>query len=112
MDHRRGKRVDVQLDVLLFRQGLPVMVGKTRNVSRAGAFVETDYRPEPGNLYVEVAFIPSTETKKGIYPVKGLIMHSMRNGIGLIFDDFDPESRLPAQMRAVGQPEPDRERLL
>ena len=44
MDHRRSKRVDVQLDVLLSRQGLPVAAGKTRNVSRGGAFVETDYR--------------------------------------------------------------------
>ena len=112
MDHRRGKRVDVQLDVLLFHQGLPVAAGKIRNVSRAGAFVETDYRPEYGHQYVEVVFLPGAEAKKCVYHVNGLIMHSMRNGIGLIFDDFDPESRLSAQMRPVGQPEPDRERLL
>ena len=70
------------------------------------------YRPENGNLYVEVAFIPSIEDKTGVYHVKGLIVHGMRNGVGLILDDFDPESRLPTQMLNVGRSEPDRGRLL
>jgi len=101
MDHCQGQFVDVQLDVLLCRQGLPVAAGKTRNVSRAGAFVETGYGPENGNLYVEVAFIPGIATETGVYHVNGLII-----------DDYDPESRLPTRMIYAGQAEPDREGLL
>lgn len=112
MDHRHGKRIDIQLDVLLYNQGLPVASGKTRNVAPRGVFVETDYRPESGNLYVEVVFIASDENGPELYRVKGLIAHSMRDGVGLIIDDFDPERKLPIQMPNTGRSGPDRGRLL
>lgn len=39
MEHRYSKRVDAQLNVLLYSDGVPVAVGKTRNISAKGVFI-------------------------------------------------------------------------
>jgi len=101
MDHRNGKRVNVEMDVLFYRHGLPLAAGTTRNVSAGGAFVETNYRPKAGNRYVEFAFVASDETETGVYHVKGLVVHTTPDGTGLMIEDFDPESRLPTHMFSV-----------
>jgi hypothetical protein len=112
MDHRHAKRVDVKLDVLIYSQGVPVAAGKTRNIASGGTFVESDYRPKNRHLYVDLAFVACDETETGVYHVKGLIVHSTPQGIGLMIDGFDPESRLPIQMLNIRRSEPDRGRLL
>ena len=98
MEHRYGKRVDVQLDVQLYRQGVPVATGKTRNVARGGVFIETIYMPENGQRYFDVVFISDNVIKTGANRLKGLIVHRKPEGFGLIIDDSAPESRLSTQM--------------
>ena len=98
MEHRHGKRIDVQLDVQLYRQGVPVGAGKIRNVSHAGVFVETSYMPENGNWYVDVVLNSNNVIKWGASHLKGLTVHSTPEGFGMIIDDSDPESRWTAQI--------------
>ena len=98
MDHRRSKRIDVQLNVLLYDCGVPVALGKTRNISSGGAFVETRFRPGKESLPVDVEFVASNEKETGHYQATGKVVYSTRDGIGLMFDDFDPENKLPTQM--------------
>ena len=98
MEPRHGKRVDEQLDVLLYSQDVPVAAGKTRNVAPGGVFVETSYKPENGKRYFDVVFVSYNVIKAGANRLKGLIVRSTPEGFGLIIDDSDPESRLTTQM--------------
>jgi len=102
MDHRHSKRIDAQLRVLLYNNGVPVAAGKTRNVSTGGVFVDTGYRPINGSRCLDVEFVMNNEADTDLYHVKGMAVHSTREGIGLMIDDFDLENRLPAQMLAAG----------
>jgi hypothetical protein len=98
MEHRYGKRVDVQLDVQLYSQGIPVAAGKTRNVARGGVFIETNYKPENGKRCFDIVFISDDVIKTGANRLKGLIVYRKPEGFGLVIDDSDPESRLTTQM--------------
>ena len=101
MDHRHSKRIDVQLSVLLYNNGVPVATGTTRNISAGGVFVDTAYRPINGSQYMSIEFVTDNDEETERYHVKGLAVYSNRDGIGLMIDDFDPESRLPAQIAAA-----------
>ena len=103
MDHRHSKRTNVQLSVLLYNNGVPVATGKTRNVSAGGVFVDTGYIPINGSRYMDIEFVTDNDAETDRYHVKGMAVHSTRDGIGLMIEDFDPESRLPTQMLTAGQ---------
>ena len=102
MDHRHSKRIDVELRVMLYNNGVPVAAGKTRNISAGGVFVDTGYRPISGSRRLDIEFVMSDKADTDLYHVKGMAVHSTRAGIGLMIDDFDLENRLPTQMLATG----------
>ena len=43
MEHRLFTRQAADINTVLYRRGLPIATGRLRDVSRGGAFVETDY---------------------------------------------------------------------
>jgi len=102
MDHRHSKRIDVELSVMLYNNGVPVAAGKTRNISTGGVFVDTGYRPTSGSRRLDIEFVMSDEVDTDLYHVKGMAVHSTRAGIGLMIDNFDLENRLSMQMLATG----------
>lgn len=97
MEHRYSKRVDAQLNVLLYRDGVPVAVGKTRNISANGVFVETIYQQQHGNRSMDIEFQPGEDPGTDKYYVKGMIVHRELDGVGLMIEDFDPDGRLQMQ---------------
>ncbi|TCK17988.1 PilZ domain-containing protein [Thiogranum longum] len=97
MEHRYSKRVDAQLNVLLYSNGVPVAVGKTRNISASGVFVETIYQQQHGNRSMDIEFLPGNGAGTDKYYVKGMIVHSEPDGVGLMIEDFDPDERFQLQ---------------
>ncbi len=97
MEHRYSQRIDAQLNVLLYSNGVPVAVGKTRNISASGVFVETIYQPQYGSRSMDIEFLPEESTGTDKYYVKGMIVHSAPDGVGLMIEDFDPGGRLQMQ---------------
>jgi len=95
MEQRLEKRINAELTVLLYSYGVPVAIGKTKNVTSGGAFVETRYQPEKKERHIEIAFVVRNDVETQFYRVNTQIIYRTRDGFGLTIDHFDPLARLP-----------------
>jgi hypothetical protein len=88
MEHRYATRLPLRINVLIYRQGLPVQVGRTRDISAEGAFVEAGpfHGPLPGCLDLE--FLPGQEGCER-FRLKALVVHRNQNGFGIEFAAMD-----------------------
>lgn len=43
MEHRRAPRHSIHMRTLIYKDGLPLAIGRLRNVSRRGVFVASAY---------------------------------------------------------------------
>lgn len=101
MEHRLGRRTNTKLSVCFYKDGVPVAIGKTRNIAPGGVFVETAYRPDNGARCIEIAFIVRNDIAKGFDPVNALIIHRTKEGFGLMIDQFDSSESLPLSIPNV-----------
>jgi len=95
MERRLDKRINADLSVLLYSDGVPVAIGKTKNIASSGIFVETRYQPDKEDRYIEIAFVVHNDTDTEFYRVNSLIIHRTQAGFGLMIEHFDPLVRLP-----------------
>lgn len=95
MEHRLGNRTNTKLDVQFYDFGVPVGIGKTRNIGAGGLFVETNYRPYKGACCIEIALLVDDVTERELTPVKALIIHRTKEGFGLMIDQLDTIKSLP-----------------
>lgn len=110
MEHRCATRRPVCLNVLIYRQGLPIQAGRTRDLSTDGAFVETKGLCCNKDDCLDVEFLATGHFGCERFRVKALVVHSSKEGIGFEFNTLGGESMDALQrcLRIVRQ----RERLL
>lgn len=90
MEHRHNRRARTALKVIVFNNGLPVAVGKTKNISREGLFVRTAYHEVALNQPLEIQFCPTAQRCPTRIRVKGTVVHRTAVGFGLeLVDDND-----------------------
>ncbi len=92
MEHRYSKRFSTDQKTLIFRNGLPVAIGRIRNVSRGGVFVKTDMPLVDINQTLELDLIARGGSQvSGHYHqrclCKTVVMHKANDGIGLMLRD-------------------------
>lgn len=95
MEHRLEKRVNAELSILLYSYGVPVAIGKTKNVASGGIFVETRYQPDKEEQYIEIAFVVHDDVDMQFYRVNTRIIYRTQDGFGLMINHFDPFIQLP-----------------
>jgi len=98
MERRLDKRINADLSVLLYSDGVPVAIGKTKNITSRGIFVETRYQPDKKDRYIEIAFIVRKDIDTEFHRVYTQIVHRTQEGFGLMIDHFDPSVRLPIKI--------------
>lgn len=94
MENRRNSRTTAMLRILLFKDGLPVAIGRTRDVSDGGVFVQTDYADFDALRPVEMELLSNRWTRvggNGRY--RGRLIHKTADGFGLRFDDDNKAKR-------------------
>jgi hypothetical protein len=91
MEHRYATRVPRRINMLIYRQGLPVQVGRTRDISSEGAFVETGQLQGPLPDCLELEFLPGMESVER-FRLKALVVHRDLRGIGIEFAVLDPRA--------------------
>lgn len=96
MEHRTHRRIPVKLKLLLYKDGLPVAVGRTRDVSKAGLFVQTDYTDFGPQQSLEVELLSSHWARVGAQRHWAFIAHNAQDGIGLRFDSKHAEDYMAA----------------
>lgn len=93
MEHRHNRRARTALKVIVFNNGLPVAVGKTKNISREGLFVRTAYHEVVLNQMLEIQFCPTGQRCPTRIRVKGSVVHKTPVGFGLELVDNNDVAR-------------------
>lgn len=86
MEKRCSRRIPVALKLLLYRDGLPVAIGRTRNASKFGLFVKTDYVVTVPSQLMEVELLSKRWGRTDRSRFRALVTHSEQDGLGLQFD--------------------------
>lgn len=93
MEHRHNSRARVALKVIIFNKGLPVAVGKTKNISTAGLFVRSVYGDLELHQPVEIQFVPSVQRCLTRIRVKAYVVHKTETGFGIELADANNAAR-------------------
>lgn len=89
MEHRWGQRVPMHFGVKLTCVPHAIGVGRFRDVSISGAFIETNLRPPLFScVRVEVQVAIKHRVKK--YAISGFVMRSDEHGIGIEWQTLAP----------------------
>ncbi len=92
MEHRYAIRMPLRINVLIYRQGLPVQAGRTRDISMEGAFVETRQLDCRKFDCLDVEFLPVGQEGCGRFRVKAMVIHRGQDGIGFEFAALESRS--------------------
>jgi len=87
MDRRSTERARLRVDAVLYRDGVPVALCRTRDLSCAGAFLETDARlavPPPGEP-CEVGLKLDWHGLLRRFRLPARVVHPRGRGIGVAF---------------------------
>jgi hypothetical protein len=91
MEHRLGTRHTIDLEVFLRTWGSTVSArGRLKDLSVSGAFVTTELPCQP-LLHVAVQIISMAQSRRNCVPVEGLITRVAADGIGVEWDELQPE---------------------
>ena len=89
MEHRCSVRKPIELQLLMYRHGLPVQMGFCRNLGLGGLFIETSGYQWRKKDYLEVEIIGAKGQALGRLPA--MVVHRSRRGAGLVFGTLSPE---------------------
>ena len=89
MEHRCSVRKPIELQLLMYRHGLPVQMGRCRNLGHGGLFIETRGYQWRKKDYLVVEIIG----KKGqpLVRLPAMVVHRSSRGAGLVFGTLSPE---------------------
>ena len=91
MEHRCSVRKPLEVQLLLYKHGLPVHSGVSRDLGLGGVFVKTGTYEWRKNEYLEVEF-KDVEGRAGMR-LPAVVVHHSSQGAGLMFDGIDNEQR-------------------
>jgi hypothetical protein len=84
MEHRCTERITSELKILIYKHNLPIAIGRVRNGSTRGIFVETDFVDIDceHQLKLEVLLNKNSATKLQRIEMKALVIHKTNKGFG------------------------------
>ncbi|NIA01193.1 MAG: hypothetical protein GWP13_00235 [Planctomycetia bacterium] len=91
MEHRCSVRKPVELQLLLYKHGLPIQRGVSRDLGLGGMFVETGTRTWRKNENLEIEFLG--ENGQSAIRLSALVVHHSSAGVGLMFNAVSNEQR-------------------
>ncbi len=98
MEQRLTERRPAALEVLVYRNKVPVLTGVTRNVGTSGMFISTSAPNElPERSFVEVEFDLEENDEVRKCRVPGWVARRLGEGIGVTFVTLDSRGRRDLQ---------------
>lgn len=92
MEHRCSERWQIAIPVSIHRKEHPVTIGKTRNISLGGMFIETGSADFEQNACLEVELSIRLDHQPRRLHLPAVVAHVSERGIGLMFRSLSPES--------------------
>jgi hypothetical protein len=90
MERRFSERRPATQTVLIYDGGVPIAVGRARDISLLGMFVEVHASTITKHRVVELEF---TLTDGRVYRIPGMVARRTAAGLGLILETADPATR-------------------
>lgn len=88
---RWSMRVPLELDVVLYGDGAPILTARTTNISLGGMFVQT-FEPLFLDAMVVAAFGFRCRDDRAYYRLPATVVRVAEDGVGLMFNRFDVET--------------------
>lgn len=82
MEHRYSQRFNSDIKLMIYERGMPVSIGRGKNSSRYGFFVETDH-PVYLHQPLELEMINSSRRESRHQRVKCFVVHMKSSGFGV-----------------------------
>lgn len=93
MEHRCSERVNTDLKILIYKMGMPVAIGRIKNGSKLGFFIETDFSDinilQP--LDVEI-LLQRNSQQLTRYRYTTRVIRKAASGLGLELESMSAES--------------------
>lgn len=90
MEHRWSERKPIEMEVALYYAPVGTIVGKTRDVSLEGMFVQTSGIDLPLHAELEVSFTTRNGNGAGKeHHMPAYVVHGGKNGVGLMLRHVD-----------------------
>ena len=91
MEYRCSVRKPIEFQLLLYKQGLPVETGVSRNLGLGGLFMESGSYQWRKNEYLQVEVL--AYNGRGSLKLPAVVVHCSEVGVGLMFDGISSEQR-------------------
>ena len=92
MEHRCSERWPIVIPVSIHRKEHPVVIGKTRNISLEGMFIETVSAHFDQNTCLEVELNTKLDHQSRRLRIPAVVARSSEQGIGIMFRSLSAES--------------------
>ena len=89
IDQRWSERKPIALEVALYYPPVGTIMGRTRDVSLEGMFVETHGAELPVEAELEISFVTEGANKSHEHHVPAYVVHGGREGVGLMLRHID-----------------------
>lgn len=89
IEHRFKERKPLHLDVVIYRNHIPVAVGKTRDIGTGGMGIVSDITNLKDYAVLEVEIGVNQASRRMYYRLSGLVTHHGNNSFGITFTDLD-----------------------
>ena len=91
MEHRCSVRKPIEFQLLLYKHGLPMQSGISRNLGLGGMFINTGTYQWRKNEFLEVEILSGDGSPRIRLPA--VVVHHSERGAGLMFDAVSHEQR-------------------
>lgn len=92
MEHRCTQRYSGDLQIIIYKHNLPIAIGRIKNGSRVGGFVETDFADIDceHQLRLEIQSGKQYGSKQQSLRMEAIVIHKTKRGFGV---ELDMDSR-------------------
>lgn len=108
MEHRCTNRYDSDLNIQIYQDKTPVALGRIKNASIAGVFVETEFTDIDCEHQVSLEILHGRNSayKSKRIKIPALVTHKLSNGFGAELDIANQELADIFAKLVIGQQEP------
>jgi hypothetical protein len=103
IEHRFKQRKALNKDVVIYRNHIPIAVGKTRDVSSDGMGIDSDIANIKKYALLEIEVGINQASSMVYRRLSGLVVHQENNGFGILFTDLNPEDSMVLNRLMVEQ---------
>ncbi|MFO1387679.1 hypothetical protein [Cellvibrio sp.] len=101
MEHRCTERITGDLKVLIHRYNQPIAIGRIKNGSRLGVFVETEFADIGCEQQLRLEIVANRQYRQPLITMNALVIHKTEKGFGaeLDLDSFEQNDLFMKMLR-------------